>query len=70
MVLLPDTYGGKAGIFIRNKHQGEADTFISKAGGFYPVKTFYILFFLFFFFFSLPACRPNENGLDSDVFFV
>lgn len=67
MVLLPDTYRGKAGIFIRNKHQGEADTFISKAGGFYPVKT---LCSFFLFFFSLPACRPNENGLDSDVFFV
>lgn len=28
-------------------HQSEADTFISKAGGFYPVKTYHILFFFF-----------------------
>lgn len=69
MVLLPDTHGGKAGTFIRNKHQGEADTFVSKGGGFYPVKTFCILFF--------PPPHPlylhldrRTNGLDSDVFFV
>lgn len=70
MALLPDTYWGKAGTFIWNKHQGEAETFISKAGGFYPVKIFYFFLFSFFFHPFYLSLDQMNNGLDSDVFFV
>jgi len=69
MVLLPGTYWVKAGTFIRNKYQGEADTLISKAGGFYPVKTFYMFCSLSPPLLYLHLDQMND-GLDSNVSFV